>query len=261
MFDIVNVVEAIDSCKSACTLMSLTVQSLFLRASEIVSDHVLKMVDYLAFSETWELNEVTTDVPGFICIAKAKRPNARAAGVAVFQNSSATTTAVSHSIRKFCARNDVELDRSDEYGDICLAEITITDKRALLFCLYISPGMQPNQTFYSFSLVDTFYFSIDFTIKQKKFFLARNLFLYSRDDMPMVVTGNFNIDLSREENFHFVDFMRKYLRLELASDPTKATTLGGSCVDLTFIRNIRLDSKLYYSCFFYHRPILSVLEC
>lgn len=51
----------------------------------------------------------------------------------------------------------------------------------------------------------------------------------------MVVMGNFNIDLLKEVNFELVNFMKKYLQLELASDLTQATIVGGSCVDLMFI--------------------------
>lgn len=98
---------------------------------------------------------------------------------------------------------------SDDYGNIA-AEITILHCRAVLVCLYISP---------------------DNTTKQKKFFMGRNFFEYQKETMPIIETGKF-IDLSKAENMVFVDFMKKYLNLKLALDPTKATNLSESFVDL-----------------------------
>ena len=83
---------------------------------------------------------------------------------------------------------------------------------------------------------------------------------YARQTSPLVVTGDFNVDVSKPENKDFIDFMEKYLRLHLATDPTQATTLGGSCLDLTFFRNINVECRRYCAYFLYHRPILSVLR-
>lgn len=101
----------------------------------------------------------------------------------------------------------------------------------------------------------------DTTIKQKRFFLARNLTMYrpSTTTMPIVVTGDFNIDVSKDENASIVDFMRRCFGMDLASDPTQATTLGGTVLDLTFTRGLRVECRRYCSYFSYHRPILSVL--
>lgn len=84
--------------------------------------------------------------------------------------------------------------------------------------------------------------------------------MYARKDMPIVVTGDFNIDISKQENVEFVEFMQTYMHLNLASDRNQPTTLGGSCLDLTFTRNIRCECTRFCSYFSYHRPILSVLE-
>lgn len=142
VIDVMNVIETVDSCESACKLVSLNVQSLSARISDIVSDRVFMMADYLAFSETWECNETTMELAGFVCIATAKRSSARVAGVAIYQNSAAASGAVPHSIQKLSASYDFELGLSDDYGDICAAEITIMNTKALLFCVYISPGIQ-----------------------------------------------------------------------------------------------------------------------
>lgn len=236
VIDLLEVVGAIEQSKSACCVMSLNVRSLLVHASDIAADPIMKMADILALSETGSPSEVK----GFTCAAKAKRYYARAAGVAIHQNNSASTLALPHTIRQVCTSHDVELGRSDHYGDICAVEITIMGQRTILFCVFIEPNT---------------------TTKQKKFFMTRNLFEYQKENRPMIVTGNLNIDLTNQENIEFVDFMEKYLKLKLASDPSKPTNLSGSCVDMTFTRNIRVENKSYYSCFFFHRPILSVLQC
>lgn len=230
--EVFDVVEAIERCKYTCRLMSLNTQSL----SGHACDPVLKMADILAFSETWADH---VEIEGFTSIAAAKRDNVLAAGVSILQKNSATTMAVPHTIRKV-HHHDIELGLSDDYGDICAAEITIMQRRALLVCIYISPGT---------------------TSKQKKYFMTRNFFHYQTETMPMIVVGNFNHDLTKEENIEFADFLEKFYKLKLASDPAKATNLDGSCVDLTFTRNIRVESRSYGSCQYHHRPILSVLEC
>ncbi|XP_029708282.2 uncharacterized protein LOC109400233 [Aedes albopictus] len=233
-----ELVAFVENRGSGVVLVSANVQSLNAHAQDIATDHVLMTGDLLALSETWQDNEVSTQIEGFTSISQSKRIGARAAGVAIYQRTGATSVAVPHSIEKACASHDVELGLSDEYGDVCAAEVQIMGTRTLLISLYISPST---------------------TTKQKKFFLARNLFMYMRSSMPIIVTGDFNIDVSKEENIEFIDFMKQYLHLELATDPSQATTLGGSCLDLIFTRKIRAESRRYCSYFSYHRPILSVL--
>lgn len=97
------------------------------------------------------------------------------------------------------------------------------------------------------------------TLKQKKYFLVRNLIKYTHVAMPVVVSGDFNIDVTKEENRDFIWFMKQFLYLDCASDPTIATTLGGTCLDLTFTRNVSVECRRYCTYFSYHRPILSIL--
>lgn len=74
----------------------------------------------------------------------------------------------------------------------------------------------------------------------------------------MKVLGNLNVDLMDKDNLKFVEFMKKYLYLDLAS--SKATNLGGSCRDLIFARNVHINCKSYNSYTVDHRPILSLFE-
>lgn len=148
-----NVVDAVEGAISRCKLMSLNVQSLFVHSADIASDKVFAMMDFLAFSETmsWERFDASIKLPGFTCIADSKRASATVGGVAIYQRSTATDVAVPHSIRKTCASYDPELGRSDANGDICAAEIPVANTRALLICIYLSPGIQPNSKFCAIS--------------------------------------------------------------------------------------------------------------
>lgn len=237
MLEQASAVDTIERC-SAFKLISLNVENLSVLASGILSDRVLMMVDCLALTHT-SGGEATTEVPGFTCVVAAKRADVAAGGVAIYQSDKADIMAAPRAIRQVCASRDVELGLSDACGDICAAEISVGGRRTLLFSLFLSPGT---------------------TLKQKKFFLVRNLFMYIQETMPIMVTGNFNINLYEQENVEFPEFMKKYLHLELSSSSSDATTLDGRCVDLTFKRNIQLSSSSYKSCFFKHRPMLSALQ-
>lgn len=60
----------------------------------------------------------------------------------------------------------------------------------------------------------------------------------------MIVLGNFNVDLMDKDNLKFVEFMKKYLYLDLASNSSKAINLDGSCLDLIFARNVHIIVRL-----------------
>lgn len=224
--------------ESGVVLVSANVQSLGAHAQDVATDHVLMTGDLLALSETWQDDGDSAEIAGYTCISQAKRSSTRAAGVAIYQNNASSTVAVPHLIEKLSTSYNEQLGSADQYGDACAVEVQVMGTNTLLIALYLSPGT---------------------TTKQKKCFLARNLVLYTRTCMPVIVTGDFNIDVSKEEHQEFIVFMKQYLFLDLASDPTQATTLGGTCLDLTFTRNIRAECRRYCSYFSYHRPILSML--
>lgn len=148
---------------------------------------------------------------------------------------------MAHEIDKLSEHYDPLLAVADNYGDICAAEITVDSRKIIVFAVYLSPNT---------------------TLKQAKTYMTRNLFKYNYDDnetTPVVVTGDFNIDISRPEGYDFVDFMAKYLKLELASS-IESTTLGGSCIDMVFTRHVSgVRCKRFITYFSYHRPIVTTL--
>ncbi|GFV24406.1 hypothetical protein TNCV_2090471, partial [Trichonephila clavipes] len=62
-------------------------------------------------SETWLCNESDISIPYFNCIVKNKRPNTRAGGVAIYQNSSDAVNIITPSM-------ECSVSQSDIYGTI-----------------------------------------------------------------------------------------------------------------------------------------------
>lgn len=161
----------------------------------------------------------------------------RAGGVAIYQKES-LSPAVSHTIEKVSELHDPILLESDSYGDVCAAKIAVDEHTIILFCVYVSPNT---------------------TLKHVKAFMARNLFHHL--NAPIIVTGDFNVDIAKEENISFVQFMKDALGLDLVSNPRQPTTLGGTCIDLIFARKTPdLPTKLFVTYFSYHRPMFTLLS-
>jgi endonuclease/exonuclease/phosphatase family metal-dependent hydrolase len=56
----------------------------------------------------------------------------------------------------------------------------------------------------------------------------------SRNTIPIILAGDFNIDL-KKENETFVTYMEETLGLKLMSNPQCSTTRSKSCIDMVFV--------------------------
>ena len=193
--------------RHCCSVISFNVQSLNAHSLDISMDNILTKVNLLALSETWLNSCSTVAIEDYRCVAEFKRLDSRAGGVAIFENTTANLGAVVHGIKKSSVDYDDQLNSADNYGDVCAVEVILNGIRTLIFAVYISP---------------------ETTTKQKKYFVARNLFSYARQNISLLVTGDFNIDISKQENVEFVTFMEEYMKLHLIFTPSQATTLGGT---------------------------------
>ena len=90
--------------------------------------------------------------------------------------------------------------------------------------------------------------------------MTRNVFSYARQNISLLVSGDFNIDISKQENVEFVTFMEEYMKLRLLSTSSQATTLEGTCIDLVFRKSIDVESRRNVSYFSYYRPLLSLIK-
>ncbi|KAJ3655750.1 hypothetical protein Zmor_014865 [Zophobas morio] len=74
-------------------------------------------------------------------------------------------------------------------------------------------------------------------------------------DIPILLCGDFNTNVKNDETF--IKFMKDMFNVDCASDVNNSTTLGGTTIDLTFSRHIKLETLPFISYFSYHRPILN----
>jgi len=66
-----------------------------------------------------------------------------------------------------------------------------------------------------------------------------------------------DMDMDIMQNKAFVKFMKPKFNLDCII--SASTTLGNTCIDLTFTRNNSVQTLPYVSYFSYHRPVLNRL--
>jgi hypothetical protein len=76
--------------------------------------------------------------------------------------------------------------------------------------------------------------------------------------MPIVLMGDFNINIKGKYNAEIVEFMKDTFELDVLSDLSQGTTRFDSFIDMVFGQNVDNLSCMNYVLYFsYHRPILS----
>ncbi|XP_062713846.1 uncharacterized protein LOC134290684 [Aedes albopictus] len=124
--------EVVENSGSACTLMSLNVQSLNAHAQDIATDRILSSVEFLALNETWMDATSLIEIDGYKRITQCKRMGMRAAGVAIYQKETASTVAVPHPIKQLGEDRDETFAEVINYGDICAAKVNVMGTEVLL---------------------------------------------------------------------------------------------------------------------------------
>jgi hypothetical protein len=74
-------------------------------------------------------------------------------------------------------------------------------------------------------------------------------------ETPILLCGDFNTDVT--QNKSFVNFMKSRFNLDCRS--SASTTPGNTRIDLTFTRNVSVQTLPYVSHFSYRRPVLNRL--
>lgn len=219
------------------TFMFINVQSLKAHTTDIETDIIMQSINCLLLSETWVNNEV--NLKDFQLICHYKRPNVRAGGVSIY-------------VKNMIAKRH-EIDRTtSEIGDLCAIEISINHQQILLASIYINPNTPINEII--------LFISRHFIQYSKNIgIISNSLANADLHKIPIILCGDFNIDFSKKENENFLKFMLDSFGLILSS-PKTATTLGGSCIDAIFSRNISLECHIYMSYFSYHMPILCKIQ-
>lgn len=79
--------------------------------------------------------------------------------------------------------------------------------------------------------------------------------------IPMIVAGDFNVNLANNESLPFIEFLKETLNLDIINDRSVSTTRRETTIDAVFARFIdRLSANIYVSHFSYHRPIVTLIE-
>lgn len=78
----------------------------------------------------------------------------------------------------------------------------------------------------------------------------------------MILSGDFNVDFSKDTSKPLVDFLISTLNLNMSNDPNESTTKYGTTIDGVFFRYLEntFHSKIFISYFSYHKPIVSFLQ-
>jgi hypothetical protein len=241
--------RSIQSDPTALSLCTFNTQSLNAHGVDISTDFVLSRCKLLSLSETWIDNNCPLEIPGFRTVSRFKRSTVRSGGVVICENMehSQALQSTEHDLLKF-DESKKEVKRiataHDGVGDICSVETVINGKRALLVSVYISPNtsLKEIRKFFILNL-------LAYSPKLKGLF--EDLEEHRYYDLPIIMGGDFNLDLRGHDGATFIEFMKKELGLEIKNNIAISTTRNSTCIDAIFSRYIDITLK--------HKPTFHIL--
>lgn len=78
------------------------------------------------------------------------------------------------------------------------------------------------------------------------------------DKLPMILSGDFNLNFNSENSDVLINFLREDLNLSINNDPTVSTTRHGTTIDAVFIRYLdNVSTRPFVSYFSYHKPLVT----
>ncbi|XP_072142058.1 uncharacterized protein [Dermacentor andersoni] len=205
-------------------ISALNVRSLAAHAKDVHHDHILRHSSVLCFAETWMDPEEPLEIIDFLYCCGARRDHNRAAGVAIY-------------LRTGLSAIPVEMfGTSHEVGELCAAKL-------------------PNGL-----LVVAAYFASTALTKDVVHFLQLALTVHR--STPMLVVGDFNVDIKTNSNF--LTLMRENIPfLSLVTRPTAVTTSRGTCIDLVFENQALVYQVEHISVYFsdHKASFMTVKNC
>jgi hypothetical protein len=219
-------------------LASINVHSLLGHLWDFDTDCVITMADLWALQET-RMDDTghAVSIDGYNCVTRFKRPDVRAGGGAIYEKRGTATMATPHLLMRI---NHVEFAnlcvRDDNIGDVCAAD----GVRTLLVSVYINPNT-PTDDIESFLLYSLMAYS------PKICTVWPRLKQFGYYNMPIILTGDFNFNLRNRANYEqFRNFGLQELGPTVVMDPSRSTTLGGSCVDIICVRDVPYVRRTTY---------------
>jgi hypothetical protein len=70
------------------------------------------------------------------------------------------------------------------------------------------------------------------------------------ENMPIILTCDFNINMKDNYNAELIEFMIDTFELDVLSDPSQGTTRSNSCIDVVFGQNVDNLSCMNYGLYF-----------
>ncbi|KAL1444162.1 hypothetical protein MTO96_045648 [Rhipicephalus appendiculatus] len=231
----------------------LNVQSLNAHQLDVTSDNVLTRAHLLILCETWSAR--TVDLPGYRCAAHDKRGAQRAAGVAIYIQE------IGHialcTTRADLTTDDNSMDSSVDarhIGDICAVYTRLQCTPLLVVAVYVSPG-HTHEAIKAF--LRTRLSGHSKLLAQKKHSEGTH---HTLADMPMIIAGDFNVNLRNGQNQWLPNFMSDFFGMSLASESEVPTTRFGTALDHVFQRGLKNVEVLKYASYFtVHRPLLCLV--
>lgn len=232
------------------SLFSLNCQSLRAHAGDF-NDPVAQNSNVLLLSETWMNNREPLDILNFNCIVHLKRENSRAGGVAIYQNRNDTANVFTNNLDITLRNLNTVTVSHGAVGDICAAQCRLENGQELmLIVVYFPPHSRVPD------IIDFIHQSLLAYTPMGSAALGKKL-----HELPMLLSGDFNVNFASDESRVLVDFLKEKLLLDLSNDPREPTTRHGTTLDAVFARFInRLESQVFISYFSYHKPIVSFID-
>ncbi|GFV57764.1 ATP-dependent DNA helicase [Trichonephila clavipes] len=180
-------------------------------------------------TKTHMKNEEPIHIPDFNFVASYKRPEVPAAGVAIYQHTQDTSHIVTSYMdihTKFTRGIGVNVP---DIGEICVARCNSENGQYILMvAVYISPEKSMQQ-------IEQFLFENLMIYTKEGSELLEKRFGEKFDDIPMILSGDFNINFADDKNLSLIEFLNETLGLTMSNDRKVSTTN-------------------------YHKPIVSFLE-
>jgi hypothetical protein len=120
-----------------------------------------------------------------------------------------------------------KLPASDSCGDTCAAECPVNGQKVLVVAVYVSPNTPSDD---SKSLIFSNLAGYSLKLCNMFKFLARR----GCENMPIILAGDFNINVKDNYNAKLVEFMKDIFELDVLSDLSQGTTRSNSCIDMVF---------------------------
>ncbi|GFX37497.1 uncharacterized protein TNCV_4899271 [Trichonephila clavipes] len=217
------------SNKKGLSIFSFNCQSLHAHVTDLKNEAIVKKSNVLLLSETRMKNEEPIHIPDFNFVASYKRPEVPAAGVAIYQHTQDTSHIVTSYMdihTKFTRGIGVNVS---DIGEICVARCNSENGQYILMvAVYISPEKSMQQ-------IEQFLFENLMIYTKEGSELLEKRFGEKFDAIPMILSGDFNINFADDKNLSLIEFLNETLGLTMSNDRKVSTTN-------------------------YHKPIVSFLE-